>query len=72
MPKTVENSSELVAADQLRSFVERIERLQDEIDGLNADKSDVFKEAKGSGCDVAAIREVISVRRKRAKDRAAY
>lgn len=53
-----------VAAGQLRSIVERIERLQSEIDDLNADKSDVFKEAKSNGFDVKALRVIIAERRK--------
>lgn len=64
------NSGE-IAGDRLRSFVQRIERVQDEIDGLNADKSDIYKEAKGVGLDVKAMREVIKRRRAVAKDKAA-
>lgn len=52
------------AADELRQFIERIERLDEEISGLNADKSDVFKEAKGRGFDVKIMRTVLRLRKK--------
>lgn len=48
---------------QLLSLVERIERLQDEIDDRNADKSEVYKEAKGNGFDVKVLRKVVAIRR---------
>jgi len=52
------------AADQLRSFVERIERLESEVKELNADKSDIYKEAKGNGFDVKVLKRVIAHRRR--------
>ena len=54
----------------LRSFVERIERLEEEIKALNDDKSDIYKEAKGEGFDVKTLRRVIQARRKDPADRA--
>jgi uncharacterized protein (UPF0335 family) len=57
-------NTESVAADQLRSFVERIERTEEEIKGLNADKSDIYKEAKVNGFDVKVLRKVVALRRK--------
>lgn len=51
-----------IAAEQLRSIVERIERLNEEIKGLNGDKSDIFAEAKGAGFDVKIVKEVIKLR----------
>lgn len=53
-----------VAAAQLRSIVERIERLNEEIKGLNADKSDIFKESKGNGYDVEALKKLVAIRAK--------
>jgi uncharacterized protein (UPF0335 family) len=53
-----------IAAERLRSFVQRIERLDEEIKALNADKSDIFKEAKGTGFDVKVLRALIAERRK--------
>lgn len=58
------------ARQRLRSFVDRIERLDEEIKDLNGDKSDVFKEAKATGFDVKALRQVIKLRRMDASDRA--
>lgn len=56
-------------SDHLRQFVERIERLEGEIAELNADKSEVYKEAKGSGFDVKALRKLISIRRQPVHER---
>ena len=52
-----------IAADRLRSFVERIERLEEEIKALNADKADVYREAKGAGFCVKTLKKVIQRRR---------
>ena len=52
------------ADGQLRALVERIERLEEEIAALNGDKSEVYKEAKGSGYDVKVLRKLIADRRK--------
>lgn len=51
-----------IAVDQLRALVERIERLDGEIKDLNADKSEVFKEAKSNGWDVNVLRKIIKAR----------
>jgi uncharacterized protein (UPF0335 family) len=53
-----------IAADRLRSIVERIERLEEEKKALSADIKDIFGEAKASGFDVKALRALISLRRK--------
>lgn len=68
MSERIRNASEA----RLRSFVSRIERLDDEIADLNSDKSEVYKEAKGEGFDVPAMRELIAKRRKMAKDPAKF
>jgi uncharacterized protein (UPF0335 family) len=52
-----------VAGEELKQFVERIERLDEEIKALNGDKSDVFKELKGRGFDAKAIRKIVAIRR---------
>jgi uncharacterized protein (UPF0335 family) len=52
-----------VAGNRLRSFVERIERLEEEIKGLTDDKKDVYAEAKGDGYDVKILREVVRLRK---------
>jgi uncharacterized protein (UPF0335 family) len=53
-----------VAADQLRSIVERIERLEEEKKALQEDIKDVYAEAKGNGFDVKVLRKIISIRKR--------
>lgn len=53
-----------VAADQLKSFVERLERLEEEKAGLAGDIRDVYAEAKGNGFDVKVLRKLIARRKK--------
>lgn len=48
----------------LRSIVDRIERLDEEIKALNGDKRDIYAEAKSNGFDVPALKSVIAIRRK--------
>ena len=52
-----------VAGERLRSFVERIEHLDEEIAALSEDKKGIFAEAKGEGYDVKVLREVIKLRK---------
>jgi uncharacterized protein (UPF0335 family) len=52
-----------VAADQLRLFVERIERLHEERRGLADDVRDVFAEAKANGFDPKIMREILRLRK---------
>jgi uncharacterized protein (UPF0335 family) len=58
-----------IAADQLKSIIERIERLEEEKSGLASDIKDIFAEAKGNGYDVKTLRKVISLRRLDASER---
>jgi uncharacterized protein (UPF0335 family) len=58
-----------VAASQLRSFVERIERLEEEKKGIADDIRDVYAEAKGNGFDTKVLRKVIALRKKDAAER---
>lgn len=51
------------AKDVLRSFIDRIERLQEERDALTGDIREVYSEAKGSGFDTKVMREVIRLRK---------
>lgn len=57
------------ARDQLKSIVERIERLAEEKDGIADDIKDVYDEAKGQGFDVKALRTVIKMRKQSADER---
>jgi uncharacterized protein (UPF0335 family) len=52
-----------IAGDQLRSYIERIERLEEEKAALASDIRDVFAEAKGNGFDVTVMRQVLRLRR---------
>ncbi|WP_298981505.1 DUF2312 domain-containing protein [uncultured Roseibium sp.] len=58
-----------VAADQLRAFVERIERLEEEKKVITDDIKDVYAEAKGNGYDVKILRKVVSLRKKQPHER---
>jgi uncharacterized protein (UPF0335 family) len=51
-----------VAADELRLYLERIERLKEEIKGLGSDVRDVFSEAKSRGFDVPTMRDMLKLR----------
>jgi uncharacterized protein (UPF0335 family) len=53
-----------IAADRLRSIVERIERLEEERKALSGDIKDIYQEAKSAGFDVKVIRQLISIRKK--------
>ena len=65
-------SEENVAADQLRLFIERIERLEEEKKGIADDVKDVYAEAKANGYDSKTMRKIVALRRmeKHARDEA--
>ena len=52
-----------VAADQLRLFIERIERLEEEKKGIADDIRDVYSEAKANGYDTKTMRKVVGLRK---------
>ena len=52
-----------VAADQLRLFIERIERLEEEKKGIADDVRDVYAEAKSNGYDTKTMRKIVALRR---------
>ena len=58
-----------LTAQRLKSFIEQIERLQEERAATNADIREVFSEAYGVGFDVKAIRQLISLRKMEQSDR---
>ena len=58
-----------VAADQLKSIIERIERLEEEKAGLAGDIRDVYAEAKAHGFDTKVLRKIISLRKKDHEER---
>ena len=59
-----------VAADQLRLFIERIERLEEEKKGIADDVKDVYAEAKANGYDTKTMRAIVRLRKmeKHARD----
>ncbi len=52
-----------IAADRLRSLIERVERLEEERRGLASDIKDIFAEAKSAGFDVKVLRQLIALRK---------
>ncbi len=52
-----------IAADRLRSLVERIERLEEERKALAGDIKDIYAEAKSAGFDVKVLRQIIRIRK---------
>lgn len=66
-----ENNTEVggIAADRLRSLIERIERLEEEKAALGSDIRDIFAEAKSAGFDVKIMRTILKLRKMNAADR---
>jgi len=58
-----------IAADRLRSLIERIERLEEEKKAIASDIRDIYAEAKGAGFDVKIMRTIIKLRKMNAADR---
>ena len=58
-----------IAADRLRSLIERIERLEEEKAGLANDIREVYAEAKGTGFDTKIMRQIVRLRKMDANDR---
>ena len=61
---TASQIAEGVAADELKQFVERIERLEEEKAAIGNDIKDVMAELKGRGFDVKAVRTILRLRKK--------
>jgi uncharacterized protein (UPF0335 family) len=60
------------AKDQLKSIVERVERLEEEKKTISDDIRDVYAEAKGNGYNVKAIRAIVRIRKQDADERAEF
>ncbi len=58
-----------VAREQLRAFIERIERLEEEKKSISEDIRDIYAEAKGNGYDVKVMREVVKLRKQESHER---
>lgn len=57
-----------IAADRLRSIIERVERLDEERKALQGDIKDIFSEAKSAGFDVKVIKQIIRIRKQEPAD----
>lgn len=55
--------SDNVSANELRQYIERIERLEEELDGIKGDRKDVYAEAKAVGFDTKAMRKIVRIRK---------
>ena len=62
-------SEATVSDEQLRLFIERIERLEEEKKTISDDIRDVYAEAKGNGFDVKALRAIVRLRKQDANER---
>lgn len=71
MPCVAEKDKEVegIAADRLRSLIERIERLEEEKAGIASDIRDIYAEAKVAGFDPKIMRAIIKLRKMNAADR---
>ena len=58
-----------VAQDQLRAFIERIERMNEEAEAIKADTKEIYAEAKGNGFDTKIIRKLVAIRKQDANER---
>jgi len=58
-----------VSGDQLRSIIERVERLEEEKSNIAADIREVFAEAKGNGYDTKTLRQVLKLRKMEGSER---
>ena len=58
-----------ISGDRLRSYIERIERLEAEKTALTSDIREIFSEAKGNGFDIKIMRQIVRLRRMDRQDR---
>lgn len=64
-----ETTQETIAASQLRAFIERIERLEEEKKTIAEDIKEVYLELKGTGFDTKAVRTIIRLRKQEEHER---
>ncbi|SEG58874.1 Uncharacterized conserved protein, UPF0335 family [Bosea lathyri] len=69
-PRNDPDMDEPIQGNQLKSIVERIERLEEEKKTISDDVKEVYAEAKGNGYDVKILRRVIAIRKRDANERA--
>ncbi|WP_336287475.1 MULTISPECIES: DUF2312 domain-containing protein [unclassified Bartonella] len=66
---TVADQTQAISVNQLRAFIERIERLEEEKKTIADDIKEVYAELKGSGFDSKAVRSIIRLRKKEDHER---
>jgi uncharacterized protein (UPF0335 family) len=69
MAKQPTVSSDSVAQDQLRAFIERIERMEEEKRAIADDIKEIYAEAKGNGFDTKVLRQIVRIRKQDASER---
>ena len=69
MAKKPTVSSDSVAQDQIKAFVERIERMEEEKKAIADDIKEIFAEAKGNGFDTKVLRQVVRIRKQDRSER---
>lgn len=57
------DNQDSVAQDQLRAFIERIERMEEEKAAIAADIKEIYAEAKGNGFEVKVLRRIVNIRK---------
>lgn len=65
-----EPSGDSVAADQLRAYIERVERMEEEKAAIAEDIKQIYAEARGNGFDAKILRKIVSIRKQDANERA--
>lgn len=63
------SSGETIAHDQLRAFIERIERMNEEAAAIKSDTAEIYQEAKGNGFDTKILRRIVNIRKQDANER---
>ena len=58
-----------IARERLKSFIERIENLEEEKSALSADIREIYSEAKGIGLDIKTLRQIVRLRKLDSSDR---
>ena len=69
MAKKPTVSPDSVAQDQLRAFIERIERMEEEKKAISDDIKEIYAEAKGNGFDTKVLRQIVRIRKQDASER---
>ena len=60
---SVDTGTSTVTADRLRSFIERIEYVEEELDGIKEGRKEIYSELKGEGYDAKVVRKIVRIRK---------